>query len=160
MGCSGPCAIWRPGSATPMPHGKKAASKTPMDAYVDGCRVTWISTECPKRKSRRSSSPQTSRRANASASRDAIPGLARRAWQGRSNPLLLTPLHLAPDSRRRANVGHFDYLTASSDGAIIAKYSLEARIRRFKTCNSSPRGFGAKLTSKDGSEDGAQFRFG
>ena len=22
-----------------MPHGKKAASKTPMDAYVDGCRV-------------------------------------------------------------------------------------------------------------------------
>ena len=56
MGCSGPCAIWRLGSATPMPHGKKAASKTPMDAYVDGCRVTWISTECPKRKSRRSSS--------------------------------------------------------------------------------------------------------
>src|SRR5665811_187231 len=30
---------------------------------------------------------------------DAIPGLARRAWQGRSNPLLLTPLHLAPESR-------------------------------------------------------------
>src|SRR5271165_4631507 len=27
-----------------MPHGKEAASKTPMDAYVDGCRATWIST--------------------------------------------------------------------------------------------------------------------
>jgi hypothetical protein len=30
---------------------------------------------------------------------DAIAGLARRAWQGRSNPLLLTPLHFAPESR-------------------------------------------------------------
>ena len=25
-----------------MPHGKKAASKTPMDAYVDGCHATDI----------------------------------------------------------------------------------------------------------------------
>ena len=33
------------GSATLMPHGKKAASKTPMDAYVDGCRATRISTD-------------------------------------------------------------------------------------------------------------------
>jgi hypothetical protein len=32
---------------------------------------------------------------------DAIAGLARRAWQGRSNPLLLTPLHFAPESRGR-----------------------------------------------------------
>jgi hypothetical protein len=25
-----------------MPHGKKAASKTPMDAYASGCRTTSI----------------------------------------------------------------------------------------------------------------------
>ena len=25
-----------------MPHGKKAALKTPMDAYVDGCRHLYI----------------------------------------------------------------------------------------------------------------------
>ena len=25
-----------------MPHGKKAASKTPMDAYANGCRATLI----------------------------------------------------------------------------------------------------------------------
>ena len=30
-----------------MPHGKKAASKTPMDAYVDGCHATWISIGHP-----------------------------------------------------------------------------------------------------------------
>jgi hypothetical protein len=36
---------------------------------------------------------------------DAIPGLARRAWQGRSNPLLLTPLHLAPESRQLVRDG-------------------------------------------------------
>src|SRR5271165_2788142 len=52
-----------------MPHGKKAASKTPMDAYADGCRATSISTGHPTRKSRRSSSRPTSRPANASASR-------------------------------------------------------------------------------------------
>src|SRR5271166_1231073 len=52
-----------------MPHGKKAASKTPMDAYVDGCRATSISTGHPTRKSRRSSSRPTSRPANASGSR-------------------------------------------------------------------------------------------
>ena len=44
-----------------MPHGKKAASKTPMDAYVDGCRATSISTAHPTRTSRRSSSRPTSR---------------------------------------------------------------------------------------------------
>src|SRR5208337_3632764 len=54
---------------TLMPHGKKAASKTPMDAYVDGCRATSISTGHPTRKSRRSSSRPTSRPANASGSR-------------------------------------------------------------------------------------------
>ena len=37
--------------ATLMPHGKKAASKTPMDAYVDGCRATSISTAHPTRTS-------------------------------------------------------------------------------------------------------------
>src|SRR5271165_3051774 len=52
-----------------MPHGKKAASKTPMDAYVDGCRATWISTGHPTRTSRRSSSRPTSRPVNASGSR-------------------------------------------------------------------------------------------
>ena len=52
-----------------MPHGKKAASKTPMDAYVDGCRATWISTAHPTRTSRRSSSRRTSPPVNASGSR-------------------------------------------------------------------------------------------
>jgi hypothetical protein len=32
------------GFATLTPHRKKAASKTPTDTYVDGCRTTWIST--------------------------------------------------------------------------------------------------------------------
>src|SRR5208282_4105110 len=52
-----------------MPHGRKAASKTPMDAYADGCRATSISTGHPTRTSRRSSSPPTSRPVNASGSR-------------------------------------------------------------------------------------------
>src|ERR1700693_2464520 len=52
-----------------MPHGKKAASKTPMDAYVDGCHATWISIGHPTRISRRSSSRRTSRLVNASGSR-------------------------------------------------------------------------------------------
>src|SRR4029077_589220 len=52
-----------------MPHGKKAASKTPMDAYVDGCPATSISIGHPTRTSRRSSSRQTSRPANASGSK-------------------------------------------------------------------------------------------
>src|SRR5277367_5677224 len=52
-----------------MPHGKKAASKTPMDAYADGCRATSISTAYPTGKSRRSSSPPTSPPVNASGSR-------------------------------------------------------------------------------------------
>jgi hypothetical protein len=47
-------------SATLTPHGKKAASKTPMDAYVDGCRAISISIAHPTRTSRRSSSPPTS----------------------------------------------------------------------------------------------------
>src|SRR5580692_9359233 len=33
-----------------MPHGKKAASKTPMDAYVDGCHATWISIGHPAKR--------------------------------------------------------------------------------------------------------------
>src|SRR6202042_1984144 len=56
-------------SATLIPHGKKAASKTPMDAYVDGCRATWISTGHPTKTSRRSSSRPTSPPVNASGSR-------------------------------------------------------------------------------------------
>src|ERR1700722_758711 len=52
-----------------MPHGKKAASKTPMDAYGDGCRAISISTGHPTRTSRRSSSRPTSRLVNASGSR-------------------------------------------------------------------------------------------
>ena len=43
-----------PGSATLMPHGKKAASKTPMDTHADGCRATSISTAHPTGKSRSS----------------------------------------------------------------------------------------------------------
>src|SRR3954468_1322119 len=49
--------------------GKKAASKTPMADYDDGCRVTSISTRSPIKTSRRSSSPPISRPVNASASR-------------------------------------------------------------------------------------------
>jgi IS30 family transposase len=33
-------------------HGKKAASKTPMDAYADGCHATSISTGHPTGKAR------------------------------------------------------------------------------------------------------------
>ena len=50
-------------------HGKKAASKTPMDAYADGCRAASISTAHPTGKSRRSFSRPTSRPVNASGSR-------------------------------------------------------------------------------------------
>src|SRR3954449_12829387 len=52
-----------------MRPGKKAASKTPMADYDDGCRVTSISTSSPIKTSRRSSSPPISRPVNASASR-------------------------------------------------------------------------------------------
>ncbi len=53
--CCGLCAIWRPGSATPTPPGRKAVSKTPMVDYDAGCRVTSTSIDCPTRKSRTSS---------------------------------------------------------------------------------------------------------
>ena len=46
--------VSREGLARRVPHGKKAASKTPMDAYVDG-GATSISTAHPTRTSRRSS---------------------------------------------------------------------------------------------------------
>src|SRR5215467_3991252 len=52
-----------------MPPGKKAASKTPMADYDDGCRVTSILTSSPITTSKRSSSPLISHPANASASR-------------------------------------------------------------------------------------------
>jgi hypothetical protein len=81
-----------------MPHGKKAASKTPIDAYVDGCHATWISIGHPTRISRRSSSRRTSRLVNASGSRR-LPSLDCRAWKGHSNPLLLSTLRFAPESR-------------------------------------------------------------
>ena len=84
------------------PHGKKAASKTPMRDYVDGCRATWISTGHPTRKSRRSSSRRTSRPVNASGSRR-HPRLDCRAWKGRPNPLLLSSLRFAPESRDPAD---------------------------------------------------------
>src|SRR4029077_5189311 len=80
-----------------MPHGKKAASKTPMGAYVDGCRATWISTGHPTKTSRRSSSRPTMPRVQ-----DALPSLDCRAWKGRSNPLLLSALRFAPESRPAA----------------------------------------------------------
>src|ERR1700722_5569122 len=47
----------------------QAASKKPMDAYVDGCHATWISIGHPTRISRRSSSRRTSPLVNASGSR-------------------------------------------------------------------------------------------
>src|SRR5215472_578460 len=76
-----------------MPHGKKAASKTPMDAYADGCRATSISTGHPTRRSRRSSSPPTSRPVNASASRRlsklCLPSLERMCKSGSLNPVAL-----------------------------------------------------------------------
>ena len=48
---------------------QKGGIKTPMDAYVDGCRATWISTGHPTKTSRRSSSRPTSPPVNASGSR-------------------------------------------------------------------------------------------
>ena len=48
---------------------QKAASKTPMDAYVDGCRATSISTGHPTKTSKRSSSRPTLPPGNASGSR-------------------------------------------------------------------------------------------
>jgi hypothetical protein len=56
-----------------MPHGKKAALKTPIDAYVDRCRATWISTGHPTRKFRRSSPRRTSSPLNARGSRRLLP---------------------------------------------------------------------------------------
>src|SRR5271167_3976806 len=44
--------------------------------------------------------PQTAP-ANEPIVEDAIPSLDCRAWKGRSNPLLLSALHFAPESRRR-----------------------------------------------------------
>ncbi len=81
-----------------------AKSKTPMDAYVDGCHATWISIGHPTRISRRSScTTKTSRLANASGSRRPskpwLPSLERTL-----NPLLLNPLRFAPGSRLSKNL--------------------------------------------------------
>ena len=69
------------GSATPMPPGKRAASKMPTADYDAGCRATSISIASPTRKSRTSSSPPISHRESASASkhpsRPSSPSLAK-----------------------------------------------------------------------------------
>src|SRR6202042_50891 len=107
----------RPGSATLMPHGKKAASKTPMDAYVDGCRATWISTGHPTKTSKRSSSRPTSPPENASGSRrHSKPSLLSLERPFKSASLKRVALrdgiqaphltdHLKATSRRRENLG-------------------------------------------------------
>src|ERR1700724_236531 len=56
-----------------------------------------ISTKCPTKKSRTSSSLSISRRENASVSRRHS-RRSSRAWQRRANPVLIDPLHLAPES--------------------------------------------------------------
>ena len=65
---------------------------------LDGCRAISISTAHPTRTSRRSSSRPTSP-PQMPRVQDAIPSLAGRAWKGRPNPLLLTSLRFAPESR-------------------------------------------------------------
>src|SRR5438477_8602302 len=78
-----------------MPPGKKAASKTPMADYDDGCRVTSISTSSPITTSRRSSSPLISRPANASASRHrsrpSTPNLEKTSKSVSLDPVALHP---------------------------------------------------------------------
>src|SRR5215472_16323221 len=89
-----------------MPPGKKAASKTPMADYDDGCRVTSISTSSPITTSRRSSSPLISRPANASASRHhsrpSTPNLEKTSKSASLDPVALHPgIHgRHPDERR------------------------------------------------------------
>src|SRR5271165_2816944 len=70
---------------------------------------------------------------------------------------------MSPGPKTSRNVGHFGCLTALSDGAFIAKSSLEAQIRRFKTRSRSPRRtFDAKRASHNGQaqQDAAQVGVG
>src|SRR5438270_10365338 len=98
-----------------MPPGKKAASKTPMADYDDGCRVTSISTSSPITTSRRSSSPLISRPANASASRHrsrpSTPNLEKT-----SKSVSLDPVALHPGIHDPSNQDKFDpFLTPCQD---------------------------------------------
>src|ERR1700704_1959709 len=66
-----------------------------MADYDDGCRVKSISTKCPTKKHR----PHCQSHAEKMPRfQDAIPGDTQRAWQRRANPVLIDPLHLAPES--------------------------------------------------------------
>src|SRR5437868_6286696 len=94
-----------------MPPGKKAASKTPMADYDDGCRVTSISTSSPITTSRRSSSPLISRPANASASRHrsrpSTPNLEKT-----SKSVSLDPVALHPGIHDQLRAHLVDFVTA------------------------------------------------
>jgi hypothetical protein len=76
-----------------MPHGKKAASKTPMDAYADGCRAASISTGHPDREI------QEIVLTTNLTPRKCLGFKTPFQWKGCSNPLLLTSLRFAPESR-------------------------------------------------------------
>ena len=102
-------------SAMLMPHGKKAASKMPMDACVDGCRATSISTAHPTRTSRRSSSRRTSRPASASGSRrhskPCLPSLEKT-----SKSASLSALRFAPESRITPTAHMLEWLRCCGRG--------------------------------------------
>ena len=86
------------------PSGKRAESKTPMADYDDGCRVKSISTKCPTKKSRTSSSPPISRRENASVSRRhsrrSSESLAKTCKSGSHKPVARMPFDLGDDPAR------------------------------------------------------------
>src|SRR5205085_11485112 len=107
-----------------MPPGKKAASKTPMADYDDGCRVTSISTSSPITTSRRSSSPLISRPANASASRHrsrpSTPNLEKT-----SKSVSLDPVALHPGIHERITPKGLHQVIRVPDGLLTSKLRLD-----------------------------------
>ena len=125
------------GFAMPMRRGRRAESKTPMADYDDGCRVTSISTKCPTKKSRTSSSPPISPPENASGSRrhsrQSSKSLAKTCKSGSHKPV-------APRSRIRA-ARPFASLSEGRSSSLMCAY--HASTKRL-TC---PRVNGSSATS-------------
>ena len=76
---------------------KKAASKTPMDAYVDGCRATWISTGHPTQTSKESSSRANLTPRKCLGFKTPFQALIAELGKDVSNPLLLNALRFATE---------------------------------------------------------------
>ena len=127
-----------------------------LKAYADGCRATSISTGHPTRKSRRSSSPPTSRPVNASASRRlsklCLPSSERMCKSASLNPVALRSgiqearlqrrTRPAASSDARTNTTHSSRKAASNRRCGNRGAALDrCDGRRFADC---PKGFRAE----------------